>query len=63
MRVMDSNKFLGISMLVSACFVAGALLWNARTGRYQFQPSNPPGVLWVIDTVTGRITTGTAMSR
>lgn len=25
-------------------------------GRYQFQPSNPPGVIWVIDTVTGKVT-------
>ncbi len=25
-------------------------------GRYQFHPSNPPGVIWVIDTVTGKVT-------
>lgn len=24
--------------------------------RYQFHPSNPPGVIWIIDTVTGKVT-------
>ena len=24
-------------------------------GRYQFQPSTPPGVIWVIDTTTGNV--------
>ncbi len=64
---MDSNKFLGVCIVLVACIVAGALSYHAnktspRTeeetgiGRYQFQPSNPPGVIWIIDTVTGEIT-------
>ena len=64
---MDNSKFLGICIVVAACIVAGALCFHgAKTsprteeetgiGRYQFQPSNPPGVIWTIDTVTGKVT-------
>lgn len=60
---MDSSRFLGICIVVAACIVAGALCHHGtRTeeesgiGRYQFQPSNPPGVIWTIDTVTGKVT-------
>jgi len=64
---MDSSKFLGVYIVVAACIVAGALCYHAtktspRTeeeggiGRYQFHPSNPPGVIWTIDTVTGKVT-------
>jgi len=66
---MDRSKFLGVCIVAAACIVAGALCYHAaktspRTeeesgiGRYQFHPSNPPGVIWKIDTVTGEITTG-----
>ncbi len=64
---MDSNKFLGVCIALAACIVTGAPCYHAnktspRTeeetgiGRYQFQPSNPPEVIWIIDTVTGEIT-------
>ena len=63
---MDSNKFLGVCIVAAACIVAGALCYHAAKtsprdaeetgiGRYQFQPSNPPGVIWTIDTVTGEV--------
>ncbi len=26
-------------------------------GRYQFHPSDPPGVIWILDTTTGEIKT------
>ena len=29
---------------------------ESQIGRYQFQPSNPPGVIWIIDTTTGKVT-------
>jgi hypothetical protein len=77
---MNSNKFLGICILLSSMVLGGAILYHANVtktaksnidstvplsnnsqpgiGRFQFHPSNPPGVLWKIDTVTGKITTG-----
>jgi len=60
---MDNSKFLGICILVSAVIVSMGLIYHAQktssvqsgVGRYQFHPSNPPGVIWIIDTVTGKI--------
>jgi hypothetical protein len=26
-------------------------------GRYQFHPSDPPGVIWILDTTTGEVKT------
>lgn len=60
---MDSKKFLGICILISSIIVSVAILYHAgatktEIGRYQFHPSNPPGVIWKMDTITGNITTG-----
>lgn len=63
---MNDGKFLGVCIVVAACIVAGALCHHAAKtspraeeetgiGRYQFHPSNPPGVIWTIDTVTGEV--------
>jgi hypothetical protein len=52
---MSNHKFLGICIVVGAVIIAGAVYLHSRTGRYQFQPSNPPGVIWVIDTWTGTV--------
>jgi hypothetical protein len=50
---MNNQKFLGVCILIASVIVAAALLIHARTGRYQFHPSSPPGVIWTIDTWTG----------
>ncbi len=54
---MDSEKFLGICILLAAVILAGAIVWHAQAmsqiGRYQLQATNDPGILWVIDTTTG----------
>ena len=57
-------KFLGTCIVLTAAMVSGALIYHAQKtnvgseiGRYQLQPSNPPGVNWVIDTVTGDVKT------
>ena len=56
---MENSKFLGICMVIAAAIVAVALIYHAHKtsgiGRYQFHPSNPPGVIWTIDTVTGEV--------
>ena len=58
-------KFLGLCLVVAALIVGAAVVYHARgpaapgtgnpVGRYQFQPSNPPGVIWVIDTTSGEV--------
>ncbi|MHC4773483.1 MAG: hypothetical protein ACYS8S_07960 [Planctomycetota bacterium] len=59
---MTNVKFLGICIVLAAAIISGALIHHAQKaniaseiGRYQFQPSNPPGVIWTIDTVTGEV--------
>lgn len=58
------QKFIGICVLVSAVLLSSAIAYHAKltsppipqkdpVGRYQFHPSTPPGVIWVIDTTTG----------
>jgi len=55
---MNHPRFLGVCILLAAALVSGAILYHARTqGRYQFHPSSPPGVIWVIDTTTGEVKT------
>jgi hypothetical protein len=70
---MSDSKYLGICIVVSSAILAGAIVFHARRypavakselpasesqiGRYQFEPSNPPGVIWVIDTTTGLVKT------
>jgi len=46
-------KVVGVCMAISAMIVAAALIYHARTGRFQFQPNSP--VIRTIDTVTGEI--------
>ena len=61
-RMETQMKFLGVCIVVVAAIVAGALIYHAQrtrqTGRYQFHPSTPPGVIWKMDTVTGEIKAG-----
>jgi len=55
------SKFLGICILVSSLIIGAALVFHANkdnsVGRYQFHPSNPPGVIWILDTTTGEVKT------
>jgi hypothetical protein len=63
---MAGDRFLGVCIVIASVVVGGAIAYHARAattaasevGRYQFQPSNPPGVIWVIDTTTGKVTSG-----
>ena len=50
---MNNQKYLGVCVLISSIIIAAALVVHTFTGRYQFQSSTPPGVIWVIDTWTG----------
>jgi hypothetical protein len=60
---MNNSKFLGICILISAVIVSMGLIYHAQktssvesgVGRYQFHQSNPPGVIRIIDTVTGEV--------
>jgi hypothetical protein len=56
---MSHARFLGACILVAAVLVSGAIVYHARSqvGRYQFHPSSPPGVIWIIDTTTGEVKT------
>ncbi len=55
--------FLGVCLLISSANIAGAIIFALKpipesiNGRYQFQPSNPPGVIWILDTQTGEVKT------
>jgi hypothetical protein len=58
-----ANKFTGICMLISALIIATAIVLRggggaaqSQVGRYQFHPSTPPGVIWILDTTTGKVT-------
>lgn len=66
---MTGDRFLGVCILAASAILGGSIAYHAtaiapppasepQVGRYQFQPSNPPGVIWVIDTTTGKVTTG-----
>jgi hypothetical protein len=62
---MAGDKFLGACVIIASVVLGGAIVYHAsaapaasQVGRYQFQPSNPPGVIWVIDTTTGKVTSG-----
>lgn len=53
---LSKNKLtIGGAILIAACIIAIALLWQGRNGRYQLQLSNPPGLLYIFDTATGEI--------
>ena len=59
---MSDQKFLGLCLVVAALILGAAIVYHAHrpgssVGRYQFQPSTPPGVIWVIDTTTGEVKT------
>lgn len=54
---MDNQKFLGICLVVAAVIISGAIYLHDSRSRYQFQPSNPPGVIFVFDTWTGEVKT------
>ena len=51
----NALKIVGVCMVVSAVIIAAALVYHARTGRFQFRPHNMPGVVRTIDTVTGEV--------
>ncbi len=65
---MQDSKFVGLCVLISSLVLSASIVYHARAsapitptitpdtvGRYQFHPSNPPGVVWVIDTTTGEV--------
>ena len=57
---MNHAKFLGVCVLIAATLLSAAIVFHAyrmgpQVGRYQFHPSSPPGVIWVIDTTTGEV--------
>jgi len=62
---MQNSKCLSICLLIASVILSAAVVFHAKasapispiapTGRYQFHPSSPPGVLWIIDTTTGEI--------
>lgn len=62
--IMQNGRFLGICLLISSAMITAAVVYHAKAsavvqtapiGRYQFHPSSPPGVLWIIDTTTGEV--------
>ena len=67
----NDSKFLGICILVASVLLGGAIVIHGNVanvtdsssqpeeavGRYQFHPSNPPGVIWILDTTTGEVKT------
>ncbi len=58
---MQNSKFVGVCLLLSSLILSAAIVYHAKAptanGRYQFQPSNPPGVIWFIYKTTGQNTT------
>ena len=57
---MSDLKFLGVCLVIAAVVLGVAIAYPGRdgpVGRYQFQPPNPPGIIWVIDTTTGEVKT------
>ena len=60
---MKESAILGTCILISALIVSGAILYAVAlrpvsdVGRYQFQASSPPGILYVMDATTGTINT------
>jgi len=59
---MQNSKFVGVCLLLSSLILSAAIVDHAKAatadgaiGCYQFHPSNPPGVIWVMDTTTGQI--------
>ena len=55
---MQSSKFVGVCLLLSSLILSAAIVYHAKTGRYQFHASTPPGMIWTIDTSTGGIIRG-----
>jgi hypothetical protein len=55
---MQSSKFVGVCLLLSSLILSAAIVYHAKTGRYQFHPSTPPGVIWTMDTSTGEVKAG-----
>ncbi len=45
------SKFLGVCILLAAAILAGALVYHAQSGRYQFHPESP---IRILDTATGK---------
>jgi hypothetical protein len=61
---MRESWFGGICTLLAAIVIGGAVIYHgygrttvheSQIGRYQFHPSTPPGVLWILDTTTGEV--------
>jgi hypothetical protein len=60
----NDSRILGVCILLASVILSAAVLWDAQLtaehagpeiGRYQFQPSTSPGVIWVVDTTTGNV--------
>jgi hypothetical protein len=58
---MQDSKFVGVCLLLSSLILSAAIVYHAKAstanGRYQFQASSPPGVIWILDTTTGQFKT------
>jgi hypothetical protein len=56
---MEKERFLGVCILVAAVILAIALVYHAQqasaVGRFQVHFSDPPGIIYTIDTVTGNV--------
>ncbi len=73
----NDSKFLGICILVAAFILSGAIVMHGNSsnvtdsssrpeesvGRYQFHPSNPPGIIWILDTTTGEVKTQSGLAQ
>ena len=59
-RAVSDLKFLGVCLVIAGVVLGVAIVYHGRggpVGRYQLQPSNAPGIIWVIDTTTGEVKT------
>ena len=60
---MQNSKFVGVCLLLASLILSAAIVYHAKAstatstgiGRYQFHPSTPPGVIWILDTTTGQV--------
>jgi hypothetical protein len=59
---MNDSKFVGVCIIIAALLIGGSIIYERlakpeQIGRYQFQASTPPGIIWILDTTTGETKT------
>ena len=47
--------FIIIFLIIIGISVLAVVIWKKPEGRYAFTSSNPPAVLWILDTRTGEV--------